>query len=77
MKLVGISLATLVLVFSTIYLLTGWMIPGLLPFAQAALMIPMFLLWRKQTHHRWIGTLFAVAAVLNVIAGIMQIVVYA
>ena len=70
-----LALASAVMILNFVYLFSGWMIPGLLPFCQAVLMVPMALTWsRTQTKHKWIPALFALAAVLNVIAGIMQIV---
>jgi len=70
-----LTLAAVVMVLSLVYIFTDWMIPGLLPFCQAVLMIPMYKLW-KDKKPRWIGIMFVVAAVLNVIAGIMQIVLH-
>lgn len=67
-------LAAVVIVSTLVYLLTDKMIPGLQPFAQAAMMLPMILLWKRTQKNQWISILFVFAAVLNVIAGIMQIV---
>ena len=72
--IVMIALAVVVLVSTTVYLITDKMIPGLMPLSQAALMIPMFLLW-KNREPRWISYLFILAGILNLIAGVMQIVV--
>ena len=69
-----ILLAIVVLVCTAVYLLTDKMIPGLMPFSQAALMIPMFLLWRNR-EPKWISYLFILAGILNFIAGVMQIAV--
>ena len=70
-----LTLAVIVMILSFVYMFTDWMIPGLLPFSQALLMIPIVLTWnRTQQKSRWIPALFAVAALLNVIAGIMQLV---
>lgn len=70
-----LTLALLVMLLSFVYLVSGWMVPGLLPFCQAALVVPMYKLW-KGKEPKWIGLLFIVAAVLNVIAGIMQILIH-
>ena len=70
---VVILLALVVLVSTVVYLITGNYIPGLMPLSQAALMVPMYFLW-KSREPRWISYLFLVAGVLNVIAGILQIV---
>lgn len=70
---VVILLALVVLVSTVVYLITGNYIPGLMPLSQAALMVPMYSLW-KSREPRWISYLFLVAGVLNVIAGILQIV---
>ena len=67
-------LAVVVIVSTMIYLFTDKMIPGLQPFAQAALMVPMILIWKRTQKNQWISLLFVIAAILNVIAGIMQIV---
>lgn len=67
-----LTLAFLVILLSFVYLVSGWMVPGLLPFCQAVLAIPMYKFW-KSKEPKWIGILFFIAAVLNVIAGIMQI----
>lgn len=69
-----ILLSLVVLVSSIVYLITGKMIPGLMPLSQAALMVPMYLLW-KNREPKWIGILFIVACALNIIAGIAQIVI--
>ena len=74
-RILFLLLAAMVMILSVVYLFTEWMIPGLLPFCQAALMIPMILIWRRTQQNRWISVLFMVAAVLNVIAGILQIVI--
>lgn len=71
---VMLLLLTVVLVSTIVYLVTGNMIPGLMPLSQAWLMIPMYSLW-KNRELKWISILFIVAFVLNVIAGIAQIVV--
>ena len=67
-------LAVVVLVSTAVYLITDQMIPGLMPLSQAALMVPMFLLWRKR-EPKWISYLFILAGILNLIAGVMQIAV--
>ena len=67
-------LAVVVLVSTVAYLITDKMIPGLMPLSQAALMIPMFLLWRNR-EPKWISYLFILAGILNLIAGVMQIAV--
>lgn len=68
------ALAVVVLVSTVAYLITDKMIPGLMPLSQAALMVPMFLLWRKR-EPKWISYLFILAGILNLIAGVMQIAV--
>ena len=76
-KILSISmvvLALVVMVSTVAYLITDKMIPGLMPFSQAALMVPTYILW-KNREPKWIGILFLVACVLNLIAGVMQIVV--
>ncbi|MBQ3504839.1 MAG: hypothetical protein IJA75_09080 [Oscillospiraceae bacterium] len=65
-------LAAVVLVSAIVYLITGKMVPGLMPLSQAALMVPMYFLW-KNREPKWIGILFIIAGILNLIAGIMQI----
>lgn len=67
-------LAVVVLVSTVAYLITDKMIPGLMPLSQAALMVPMFLLWRKR-EPKWISYLFILAGILNLIAVVMQIAV--
>ena len=67
-------LAVVVLVSTVAYLITDKMIPGLMPLSQAALMIPMFLLWRNR-EPKWISYLFILAGILNLIAVVMQIAV--
>lgn len=69
-----ILLAIVVLVCTAVYLITDQMIPGLMPFAQAALMVPMYSLW-KNREPKWISYLFILAGILNLIAGVMQIIV--
>lgn len=69
-----ILLSIVVLVSSIVYLITGKMIPGLMPLSQAALMVPMYLLW-KNREPKWISILFIAACVLNIFAGIAQIVI--
>ena len=69
-----ILLAIVVLVSTVVYLITSKMIPGLMPLSQAALMVPMYLLW-KNREPKWIRILFIAACVLNIIARIAQIVV--
>ena len=67
-----ILLSIVVLVSSVVYLFTGNMIPGLMPLSQAALMVPMYILW-KNREPTWISILFIVACALNIMAGIAQI----
>lgn len=74
LAIVMTALAVVVLVSTVAYLITDKMIPGLMPFSQAALMVPMFLLW-KNREPKWISYLFILAGILNLIAGVMQIVV--
>ena len=74
LTVIMLLLAAVVIVSTLVYLLTDKMIPGLQPFAQAALMVPMILVWKRTQNNQWISFLFVIAAVLNVIAGIMQIV---
>lgn len=74
LAIVMTALAVVVLVSTVAYLITDKMIPGLMPFSQAALMIPMFLLWRNR-EPKWISYLFILAGILNLIAGVMQIAV--
>ena len=69
-----ILLAIVVLVCTAVYLITDKMIPGLMPLSQAALMVPMYILW-KNREPKWIGYLFILAGILNLIAGVMQIIV--
>ena len=69
-----ILLSIVVLVSSIVYLITGKMIPGLMPLSQAALMVPTYLLW-KNREPKWIRILFIAACVLNIFAGIAQIVI--
>ena len=69
---VMLPLLTVVLVSSVVYLVTGNMVPGLMPLSQAGLMIPMYILW-KNREPKWISILYIVACVLNIIAGIAQI----
>lgn len=73
LSVVMILLALVVLVSTIVYLFTGNYIPGLMPLSQAALMVPMYSLWRNR-EPRWISFLFLIAGVLNVLAGIMQII---
>lgn len=74
LAIVMTALAVVVLVSTVAYLITDKMIPGLMPFSQAALMIPMFLLLRNR-EPKWISYLFILAGILNLIAGVMQIAV--
>lgn len=74
LAIVMTALAVVVLVSTVAYLITDKMIPGLMPLSQAALMVPMFLLWRKR-EPKWISYLFILAGILNLIAGVMQIAV--
>ena len=74
LAIVMTALAVVVLVSTVAYLITDKMIPGLMPLSQAALMIPMFLLWRNR-EPKWISYLFILAGILNLIAGVMQIAV--
>ena len=67
-------LAVVVLVSTVAYLITDKMIPGLMPLSQAALMVPMFLLWRNR-EPKWISYLFILAGILNLISAVMQIAV--
>ena len=76
-KILSISmvvLALVVLVSTVVYLITDKMIPGLMPLSQAALMVPMYSLW-KNREPKWISYLFILAGILNLIAGVMQIIV--
>ena len=74
LAIVMTALAVVVLVSTVAYLITDKMIPGLMPLSQAALMVPMFLLWRKR-EPKWISYLFILAGILNLIAVVMQIAV--
>ena len=74
LSVVIIILALVVLISTVVYLITDKAIPGLMPLSQAALMIPMFLLWRNR-EPKWISYLFILAGILNLIAGVMQIAV--
>ena len=74
LAIVMTALAVVVLVSTVAYLITDKMIPGLMPFSQAALMVPMFLLW-KNREPKWISYLFILAGILNLIAVVMQIAV--
>lgn len=76
-KILSISmvvLALVVLVSTAVYLITDQMIPGLMPMSQAALMVPMYILWRNR-EPKCISYLFILAGILNLIAGVMQIAV--
>lgn len=69
-----IILALIVLAASIVYLLTGKMVPGLIPLSSALLMLPMLMLWgRKQENGKLYAILFLSASILNLIAGILQI----
>ncbi len=72
LAIVMTALAVVVLLSTVAYLITDKMIPGLMPLSQAALMVPMFLLWRNR-EPKWISYLFILAGILNLIAGVMQI----
>ena len=74
LAIVMTALAVVVLVSTVAYLITDKMIPGLMPLSQAALMVPMFLLWRKR-EPKWISYLFILAGILNLISAVMQIAV--
>lgn len=74
LAIVMTALAVVVLVSTVAYLITDKMIPGLMPLSQAALMVPMFLLWRNR-EPKWISYLFILAGILNLIAVVMQIAV--
>ena len=74
LAIVMTALAVVVLVSTVAYLITDKMIPGLMLLSQAALMVPMFLLWRKR-EPKLISYLFILAGILNLIAGVMQIAV--
>ena len=74
LAIVMTALAVVVLVSTVAYLITDKMIPGLMLLSQAALMVPMFLLWRNR-EPKWISYLFILAGILNFIAGVMQIAV--
>lgn len=69
--ILGILLAAVVTVSTVIYLLTDNMIPGLTPFCTAALMVP---LWKQQKQNKAVAVMLIIAAILNVAAGIMQII---
>lgn len=69
-----IILALIVLAASIVYLLTGKMVPGLIPLSSALLMLPMLILWgRKQENGKLYAILFLSASILNLIAGILQV----
>ena len=75
-KLVALSvilLGIVVMAASIIYLATDNMIPGLIPFCSAILTILMMILWRKNEHGKVYAIIFLVASVLNLIAGILQV----
>lgn len=74
LAIVMTALAVVVLVSTVAYLITDKMIPGLMPLSQAALMVPMFLLWRNR-EPKWISYLFILAGILNLISAVMQIAV--
>lgn len=74
LAIVMTALAVVVLVSTVAYLITDKMIPGLMLLSQAALMVPMFLLWRNR-EPKWISYLFILAGILNLIAVVMQIAV--
>jgi len=70
-----ITLSIILILASSIYLITEKMIPGLIPLLTAVLMIPMIALWgNRPDKGKLYAILFATAAVLNMIAGIMQII---
>ena len=68
-----ILLGIVVMAASIIYLATDNMIPGLIPFCSAILTILMMILWRKNEHGKVYAIIFLVASVLNLIAGILQV----
>ena len=68
-----ILLGVLVMAASIIYLTTDAMIPGFIPFCSAILTILMMILWRKNEHGHIYAIIFLVASVLNLIAGILQV----
>lgn len=70
-SLIVIILAMTVLAATIIYLFTNKMIPGLIPLCTAVMMVPM---WHQQKQNKTVAVLCLVAAVLNVIAGVMQII---
>lgn len=75
LTVVVIFLALAVTAASIVYLVTEKMVPGLIPLLSAVLMVPMILVTRKQpTGGKLTMILFIAAAILNLIAGIMQIV---
>ena len=70
-SLIVIILAMTVLAATIIYLFTDKMIPGLIPLCTAVMMVPM---WHQQKQNKTVTVLCLTAAVLNVIAGVMQII---
>ena len=70
-SLIVIILAMTVLAATIIYLFTDKMIPGLIPLCTAVMMVPM---WHQQKQNKTVAVLCLTAAVLNVIAGVMQII---
>lgn len=67
-------LVVIIIAASIIYLISGQMIPGFIPLLQSLLMILMIVNWRKRRDNGILyASIFAIAAVLNLIAAIMQI----
>lgn len=69
--IIGVSI--LIMGVSLLYLITGFMVPGLIPLGSAILMVPLLLFYRKRENGKMYAVLFLSAAVLNLIAGVMQL----
>ncbi len=65
--------AVTVIISSGAYFITHKMIPGVSPFALAILMLSMFLKERVKGNKAGITWIYLLASLLNVAAGIMQI----
>lgn len=73
LKCLVILLSIIVLAASIIYLMTDKIVPGFIPLCSSALIIPMVVIFRKQENGRMYSIIFLAGSILNLIAGIMQI----
>lgn len=74
LSILVVVLAVIIIAASIIYLISDQMIPGFIPLLQSLLMILMIVNWRKRRDNGILyASIFAIAAVLNLIAAIMQI----